>query len=573
MKMKRTVFNPRVIRRFLYLAILALPISVQAETTRVSVSSEGEEANAHSFFPDLSQDGRYVAFVSEADNLVTGDTNEDRDVFMYDRVTGETKRVSVSSDGTEANSGSGAENPVISGDGRYIAFASVASNLVPGDNNGVWDIFIHDNQSSLTQRVSVNSDSTEANGGSWGPDISTDGRFVTFDSHANNLVSGDTNGQNDIFVRDLETGLNSRVNVASDGTQANAGNIGYWGFWHTYPISADGRYVAFTSPADNLVTGDQNGNEDVFVHDRETGVTQRISVSSTGAEGNGSSLLEDMSADGRFVVFISDSTNLSPDVDGGLFLHDRDTGETIEIPGGWYAAISDNGRYIVFSSSSDKLVPWDSNDYRDVFVFDQQTERMTRVNTAYSGGEANKNSFGVAISGDGKHVGLNSAADNLVPEDSNGSEDVFVTENPLLFLINPGLNDAWYNPVTDGQGFSITVFPVIGKVSLTWTTYDTELPLDGVIANLGDPGHRWFNALGSYAGNQAVMKIKMTSGGIFDTDAEVTRVADGTIILTFTNCSNGTVEYDIPSIGQSGVVPIRRVVGDNVALCEALSSH
>jgi len=140
-----------------------------------------------------------------------------------------------------------------------------------------------------------------------------------------------------------------------------------------------------------------------------------------------------------------------------------------------------------------------------------------------------------------------------------------------LVNMNAGLNDAWFYPVTAGQGFFITVFPDIGYVSLSWFTYDTVRPDEGVTANLGEPGHRWLNALGQYTGNQAVMDITIASGGLFDTPTEITEVNDGTIILTFTDCTSGTVEYDIPSIGQTGLVPIQRVVNDNVALCESLA--
>jgi hypothetical protein len=141
------------------------------------------------------------------------------------------------------------------------------------------------------------------------------------------------------------------------------------------------------------------------------------------------------------------------------------------------------------------------------------------------------------------------------------------------FEINAGLNDAWYYPVTDGQGFFITVFPDLEKVSLSWFTYDTDHPPLDAIANFGYAGHRWATALGRYSGNQAVMNIKIASGGLFDTpagEAEVTQVRDGTIVLTFDSCNSGTVEYDIPSIRQTGVIPIQRIAGDNIALCEAL---
>jgi len=167
-----------------------------------------------------------------------------------------------------------------------------------------------------------------------------------------------------------------------------------------------------------------------------------------------------------------------------------------------------------------------------------------------------------------------------VDEDGDSSNNIrydpttITVDDPLpLFQINPGLNDAWYNPVTDGQGFFIIVFSELGKVSLAWFTYDTELPPEGATANLGDPGHRWFTALGRYTDNQAVMGITFASDGIFDAATEIVRVKDGSIILTFTGCNSGTVEYDIPALGLSGIVPIQRVADDNIALCEVLQSE
>ncbi len=156
--------------------------------------------------------------------------------------------------------------------------------------------------------------------------------------------------------------------------------------------------------------------------------------------------------------------------------------------------------------------------------------------------------------------------------DSAPSNSVLVTPTSSpSFEMNAGLNDAWYYPVTDGQGFFITVFPDLGFVTLAWFTYDTVRPGAGVSANLGEPGHRWLTALGEYSGNQSVMDITIASGGLFDTSTEIARDADGTIILTFTDCNSGTIEYDIPSIGEAGLVPIQRVANDNIALCEMLN--
>lgn len=159
--------------------------------------------------------------------------------------------------------------------------------------------------------------------------------------------------------------------------------------------------------------------------------------------------------------------------------------------------------------------------------------------------------------------GLNTPNAVVIRNDNTGN----------VFQINAGLNDAWYNPETNGQGFFVTVFPNLEFVSMAWFTYDTELPADDAQSNLGDPGHRWLTAVGPYADNQAVLNISITSGGIFDTTTETTQVNDGTITLTFENCNSGTAEYNIPSIAKQGSVPVQRVAADNIALCEALSTE
>ena len=160
-------------------------------------------------------------------------------------------------------------------------------------------------------------------------------------------------------------------------------------------------------------------------------------------------------------------------------------------------------------------------------------------------------------------------------EQCTGTWEAMV-DDPEAFTMNAGLNDAWYNPDTDGQGFFITVFPDLDAVSLAWFTYDTELPAEDATANLGNPGHRWLTAVGPIEGNQAIMEIEMTSGGLFDAATTIDRTdppgSDGTITLTFTSCNSATVEYDIPSINRQGTVPIRRVANDNIVICEALSA-
>lgn len=274
-------------------------------TTRVSVASNGTEGNQNSWWASISADGRFVAFGSWADNLVIGDTNACNDVFVHDRQTGETTRVSVASDGTEGNGNSQLSRipSSISADGRFVTFISEASNLVSGDTNGRNDVFVHDRQTRETTRVSVASDGTEGNSDSWSSSISADGRYVALESSAENLTEDDYSGWEDIFVHDRQTQETTRVSVASDGTEGDCYSL-------DSSISANGRFVAFWSKASNLVEKDSNSYEDVFVHDRQTGQTMWVSVASDGTEGDEYSWYPSISADGRYVAFESGATNL-----------------------------------------------------------------------------------------------------------------------------------------------------------------------------------------------------------------------------------------------------------------------
>jgi plastocyanin len=165
--------------------------------------------------------------------------------------------------------------------------------------------------------------------------------------------------------------------------------------------------------------------------------------------------------------------------------------------------------------------------------------------------------------------------------DSKPGNNSNMDETPIFvftqFIMNAGLNDAWYDPTTDGQGFFITVFPDLNFVTLAWFTYDTELPPLDATANLGDPGHRWMTAGGVINNDEAVLDIEFTSGGIFDAPSEIVRTdplgADGTLTLKFDNCGTGTIDYDITTINAQGTVPIQRVANDNIALCDALLSE
>jgi Tol biopolymer transport system component len=401
-------------------------------TTRVSVDSAGNQGNAHSVYPAISADGRYVAFESDASNLVPGDTNGTTDVFVHDRQTGETTRVSVDSAGNQGNGGS--FDPVISADGRYVAFYSGASNLVPGDTNGHGDGFVHDRQTGETTLVTVDSAGNQGNDFSTVSAISADGRYVAFYSGASNLVPGDTNGTWDVFVHDRQTGETTRVNVDSAGNEGNAQSAGA-------VISADGRYVAFESAASNLVPGDTNVAWDIFVHDCQTGETTRVSVDSAGNQASYACQYPAISGDGRYVVFWSADVNLVPgdaNPGGDIFVHDRQTGETtlasVDSAGNQANAatfqpfISANGRYVAFVSTASNLVPGDTNGERDVFVHDRHTGETRRVSVDSAGNQANGSSSSAAISADGRYVAFWSAASNLVPGDTNAEWDVFVRD-------------------------------------------------------------------------------------------------------------------------------------------------
>ncbi|HZJ23521.1 MAG TPA: hypothetical protein VFD54_09450, partial [Anaerolineales bacterium] len=325
------------------------------QTTSVSLDSDGTPFNCNSGSPSISADGRYVAFSS----CYQG-SGSYWVVYVYDRQTGTLD---------SANRGL---TPSISADGRYVAYLA--------DDNQFRNIFVRDMLTDNDTEVTISLTGGQPNGNSWVPSISANGRYVAFNSEASNLVNSDTNGVGDIFLYDLQTNERTRVSVRSNGVQANAESF-------MGSISGDGRYVTFTSAASNLVNNDTNNEVDAFVHDRQTGETIRVSVSTNGIQGNGDSNLARISADGRYVVFRSIATNLiSGDTNGvaDIFMYDRQTSQTRRVsvgsngreangdspPLGSGFAISADGKYLAFSSDATNLVETesDTNAETDVFV-------------------------------------------------------------------------------------------------------------------------------------------------------------------------------------------------------------
>jgi Tol biopolymer transport system component len=500
------------------LGFAASPQARAASTERVSVDNAGNQGNADSSDSAVSDDGRFVAYYSLASNLVPGDTNGAADIFVRDRQTGTTQRVSVDGAGNQGNGDS--FGPALSADGRLVSFRSQASNLVPGDTNGAIDDFVYDRQSGAIERVSVDSTGTQGNGDSFETSISDNGRFVAFLSFASNLVPGDNNAVSDIFVHDLQTDTTERASVDSAGTtEANGQSY--------FPqISADGRFVAFRSDASDLVPGDTNGVSDIFVRDRQTGTTERVSVDGSGAEGNGDSFGPTISDNGRFVAFRSDSSNLVPGDTNGvsdIFVRDRQTGATervsvdgagVEGNGNSFGpSISEDGRFVAFRSHASNLVPGDLNGRDDIFVRDRQTGTTQLVSVANTGTQGDAPSFEPAISADGRFVAFRSDASTLVPGDTNASRDVFIRDTaaspsaPTLSATDPASPANDNSPRIEGfadPGSTVTLYATSdcsGSPAATGTAGDFASP--GIAVSVADDSSTAFHATATDGGGNA----------------------------------------------------------------------
>ncbi len=346
----------------------------------LNLGTGGTQPSGRTFDAKITPDARYISFTSLATNLVTPDTNADADVFLYDQNLGTVEMISISTGGVQSNDGSYQSS--VSDDGRFVVFSSNASNLAVGGPTGVYQIYLRDRMNSETVRISESALGLVADGGCTTPRISGDGTTVVFESDATNLVSGDTNGVGDIFVYHIPTDTMECVSLAVGGVASNAQSFQPF-------INGDGQLVGFSSEASDLVIGDTNGAVDVFLRDRTSGDLEVVNVTSLGA----------MVASGQ-------------------------SGD-----------ISDDGQFVVYSSTASNLVLGDTNGVRDVFVRDRSSGGVLRVSSTTAGVQGNGASSDPNVSPDGRKIGFVSSATNFTPPgmDDNGIvTDVFMTSNPFL---------------------------------------------------------------------------------------------------------------------------------------------
>jgi len=431
---------------------------------RFPTGLNSQQANGHSGSPRLSDDSRYIAFQSDATNLVAGDTNGARDAFVFDRQTGDIERVSLTASGAEATDGACCfdQGIDISGDGRYVVFHSTSEDMddVAGQNT-FSDIFLRDRQTGALTQVTHAADGGAANGHSRYPGLSADGRHVLFQSDADNLVPNDTNGQTDVFVYDVAAQTIRLISISASGGVGNGLSETFFGG----KLSTDGRYVVFASRASNLVAGDGNANGDVFIRDRDADadgifdeagpgetLTTLISVTPGGQPAAGFSYSPSISRNGRFVVFASTAPNLvADDTNAALdvFVRDLTTGMTEIVslrpdgsPGDGsssYGVISNDGRIVILQSTA-QLTDDAPNLFQNVFLRDRETGLTTLLSKG--GGEAaDLSSQSPMLSPDGRTAVFQSYASNLVPNDTNNVSDLFVViVQPDFLLYLPTLS-------------------------------------------------------------------------------------------------------------------------------------
>jgi len=444
-------------------SVVTFPVFAAAQVIeRISVDSAENESTLESSLAiskdGVSENGRFIVFASPSDDLVADDNNGQSDVFLRDRVLGTTVRISTNNHGGGDASGA-SQRPSISGDGRYIVFDSDAGDLVAGDGNGFLDIFLFDTVGGAMTRISLSSIGGDADATSTRPSISGDGRYVAFSSSATNLVAGGANTNVDIYVRDRTLGTTIKVTERTDGSLTDLNS------WQPV-ISDDGRHVAFTSGDSGLVLNDGNAQPDVFVCNLDTSAIERVSVTTAGAESSDRNGAAAISAFGTVVAWwsraedlVDDDTNSVDDI----FVRDRTLGTTTRISvttagaqavggGNWHVSMSHDGRFVAFASDSANLVDDDNEGNGDVVSYDRLTGITRRHSRVPGGAGGNDYSRSPSLTPDGAYVVFESGASNFIVGDTNFAQDVFFAWGPAMVL-EDGFESA------DTSGWSNTVGP------------------------------------------------------------------------------------------------------------------
>lgn len=521
------------------LLVMTMP-AFAFDVSRVSLDGEGNQIPRDSRSAAISANGRFLVFTTLS-GLVPEDTNDLEDVYLRDLESGEVTLVSRSSTTVPADRPS--REPDINGDGSRVVFASRAGNLVPNDNAGHGDIFIYSRAEDSLARITRGFDGSEADGGSSRPRFSADGKVVVFESRAANLIDSDTNGEQDIYIHGLVSGATRRVSVTSSGGELSGPS-------RSPTISSDGLKVAFTSLAPEINQRARSGLAEVFTHNLVSRNTTAVTVPAQDTEPSDVYASPFLSPDGGWLAFTRTR-------DGGVGLSDvllqeLATGETVRVTKTIGAprqashsigAVGFKAFSVVFDSIADSLVRGDVNGQKDVFIYDRIRDELRRVSGPGPDTGGNGESRALGVLPTGSEVLFASKADNLVPGDTNGAEDIFLN-NLSVFSIGANVSGSWFDVSQDGHGFSLE-YLFDGRLVFYWFTFTPDGDREWVFGELDVD-------IGSTVAEGDAFR-KLGDGARFPPAIEPAAIDTekwGTIRFEFTDCESGSVSWDaVPPYG------------------------